>query len=235
MSLAGEAPPRHVLHGRRRGRPLSARRQALIDQRLPALRPATGSDGTLDLKGPLPGLCRLWLEIGFGAGEHLAWQAERHPGIWMLGAEPYRAGVAALLARIEERGLANVRIFDGDARALLDALPEASLERIFVLFPDPWPKTRHRKRRLVDGAMAARFAALLTDGGQLRLASDVGEHVRWLLAALRGCPQLAWTARRPGDWRQRPPDWPATRYEAKARSEGRRPVFLSFVRRPRQG
>ena len=234
MSLAGEAPSRRALHGRR-GRPLSARRRALIDQRLPALRPAPGGDGVLDLKGPLPGRCRLWLEIGFGAGEHLAWQAERHPGIWMLGAEPYRAGVAALLARIEERGLANVRIFDGDARALLAALPEASLERIFVLFPDPWPKTRHRKRRLVDGAMAARFAALLTDGGQLRLASDVEEHVRWLLAALRGCPQLAWTARRPGDWRRRPADWPATRYEAKARRAGRRPVFLSFVRRPRQG
>ena len=231
--MAAISPPR-ALYGRQ-GRPLSPRRRALIERHLPALRPAIASDGTLDLKGPRPGRDRLWLEIGFGAGEHLAWQAERHPDVWLLGAEPYRAGVAALLARGEERGLANLRIHDGDARPLLAALPDACLERIFVLFPDPWPKARHRKRRLIDAAMAARLAALLTDGGELRLASDVAAHVRWLLAALRGVGELAWTARRAGDWRQRPPDWPETRYEAKARRAGRRPAFLTFVRAPRPG
>ncbi len=225
--------PDRKLHGRRKGHRLSARRQALVENLLPRLRVAVGADGSVDLGGPVPGRDRLWLEIGFGAGEHLAWQARARPEVAMIGAEPFLNGVAGLLARIDEDGLANVRILDGDVRPLLDALPEASLERIAVLFPDPWPKARHRKRRLVNRETARGFARLLADGGELRLATDAMDHVRWMMAAVWPLADFAWTARRPADWRERPADWPETRYEAKARRQGRTPVFLAFRRVPR--
>ena len=186
-------------------------------------------DGTVNL-----GECgRLWLEIGFGAGEHLAWQAERNPDVTLIGAEIWHDGIANLLGRIERLGLDNVRILDGDATPLLMSLEPASLERILVLFPDPWPKARHRKRRFVNPQTAALFGELLADGGELRLATDIGDYARAMLLALRGRSELEWSARRPQDWRQRPQDWPETRYEAKARREGRTPLFLTFIRRPR--
>ncbi len=186
-------------------------------------------DGTVDLGAR----DRLWLEIGFGSGEHLAWQAERNRDVTLIGAEIWHDGVANLLTRIERMGLDNVRILDGDAVPLLMSLEPASLERILVLFPDPWPKARHRKRRLVNPQTAALFGELLADGGELRLATDIEDYARAMLLALRGQSELEWSARRPLDWRQRPLDWPETRYEAKARREGRTPLFLRFVRRPR--
>ena len=218
------------LYGRYRGRRLSRSRQDLVESLLPRLRPDIAGDGPVDLKAPSG---RLWLEIGFGSGEHLAWQASRNRDVTVIGAEPYIRGVAALLARVHDDALDNVRIVDGDVRPLLGALAPASLERVFVLFPDPWPKVRHHKRRIVNAGSVARFAELLVDGGELRLATDIMPYARWMLAALHMCPALAWTARRPADWRQRPDDWPPTRYETKARQAGRAPVFLSFTRRPR--
>ncbi|MBC6440629.1 MAG: tRNA (guanosine(46)-N7)-methyltransferase TrmB [Rhodospirillales bacterium] len=219
--------------GRRKGHALSARRQALVDTLLPRLRPALGGEGAVDLRGPLPGHDRLWLEVGFGGGEHLAWQAGANPDVTMIGAEPFLNGVASLLAHVDDGGLDNVRILDSDVRPLLDALPEASLERIVVLFPDPWPKTRHHKRRIVNRETARRFAALLADGGELRLATDIMDHARWMMAAVWPLDDLVWQARGPDDWRIRPDDWPETRYEAKARRAGRASVFLRFRRRPR--
>jgi len=172
-----------------------------------------------------------WLEVGFGGGEHLAALAEAHPEVGFLGCEPFLNGVAALLAAVEARGLANVRIHAGDARDLIDALPDAALGRAFVLFPDPWPKRRHRKRRFVQPDTLDRLARAMADGAELRLASDDAPLVDWMLFHARTHPAFAWTARRAADWRDRPADWPATRYEAK-RLHGT-PAFLAFRRRAR--
>ncbi len=179
-----------------------------------------------------PRPCAVWLEIGFGGGEHLAAQAARHPGIGFLGVEPFRNGVARLLEAVAAQGSRNVRVLVDDARLLLDALPEASLERAFVLFPDPWPKARHHKRRIVNPETAARLAEVIRPGGELRLATDDPDYGRWMLATLLAEPRFAWTAARAADWREPPADWVPTRYEAKARAAGRRPVFLTFSRLP---
>jgi len=221
------------LYGRRKGHDLSARRQALVNTLLPGLRPTIGENGGPDLKGAIPGRDRLWLEIGFGGGEHLAWQARHHPGVTHIGAEPFLNGVASLLAHIDDDGLANVRVLDGDVRPLLDALPDASVERIAVLFPDPWPKTRHHNRRIVNAETVAQFTRVLSDSGELRLATDIMDYARWMMRAVWPRQELEWTARGPRDWRERPADWPETRYEAKARAAGRTPVFLTFRRTPR--
>lgn len=141
--------------------------------------------------------------------------------------------MARLLREVEAQNLQNIRLFVDDARLLLDRLPEASLERVFVLFADPWPKKRHWKRRIVNAQTTARFAALLADGGELRVATDDPGYRRWILAHLLAEPRLAWQVSGPRDWRERTPDWPATRYEEKALAAGRRPVFLRFLRRPR--
>ena len=233
-AAAGRGPDRRV-YGRRKGHDLTPRRQALVENLLPGLRPAVRTDGRIDLKGPAPGRDRLWLEIGFGGGEHLAWQARANPGVTLIGAEPYLNGVASLLATVEDEGLANVRIIDDDVRPFLEGLPEASLERIFVLFPDPWPKARHHKRRMVSAWSVDRFADLLADGGELRLATDIMDYARWMMAHVWPHPAFRWTAQGPAGWRGRPADWPATRYEAKALQAGRTPVYLSFERLPRSG
>ncbi|GBD40806.1 tRNA (guanine-N(7)-)-methyltransferase [bacterium HR39] len=222
------------IYGRRVGHRLRPRRRRLLEELLPKLR--------IDLDDPrwqrvdprelFPGAEAVELEIGFGGGEHLVWQAERHPERGFVGVEPYLGGVARLLAAVEEKGLSNVRIVVDDARLLLPRLPDASLARIHVLFPDPWPKKRHHKRRIVNRETVRAFARLLVPGGELRLATDDPGYARWMLEAALAEPRLEWLAERAADWRERPPDWPGTRYEAKARREGRRPVFLRFRRRP---
>jgi tRNA (guanine-N7-)-methyltransferase len=175
----------------------------------------------------------VWLEIGFGAGEHLAEQAERHPEIGFIGSEVFEDGIVRLLGEIARRGLGNVRLFIDDARLLLDTLPAASIGRVFVLFPDPWPKRRHHKRRLIAPATLDLLAAVTEDRAELRLATDDRGYLAWMLEHLTAHPDFHWLARRPADWRERPPDWPPTRYEEKARAAGRRPAFLRFCRRPR--
>jgi tRNA (guanine-N7-)-methyltransferase len=233
MAKQTPSPGHQRLYGRRKGHVLTPRRQALIDDLLPTISPVIGEDGQLDLKGPVVGLDRLWLEVGFGGGEHLAWQAKQHPEITVIGAEPFLNGVASLLAHIEDEKLTNVRIIDDDVRPFLEAMPTASLERIMVLYPDPWPKLRHNKRRIVNTWSVDRFADLLIDGGELRLATDIMDYARWMMAAVWRHPDLVWTARRPCDWKDRPKDWPETRYEAKARKAGRPPVYLTFKRQSR--
>ena len=173
----------------------------------------------------------LWLEIGFGAGEHLAWQAARRPDAAVLGCEAFVEGIARLLARIEEERLANVRVFPGDARLLVAALPDACLARVFALFPDPWPKRRHWKRRLMSAAFLDDLARTMAPGAELRAATDHPALRNWMLARLLAHPAFAWTAREAADWRRRPPDWPPTRYERKALAAGRECVFLRFARR----
>lgn len=172
----------------------------------------------------------IWLEIGFGAGEHLAAQAARNPGVGFIGCEPFINGVAKLLEEIEEKSLRNVRIFNDDARFLIARLPRASVDRVFLLFPDPWPKKRHHKRRLVNAEMLALLAAILKKGGALRLATDHEEYAAWMLQHVLACEAFEWAAERPSDWKSPPADWAPTRYEEK-RVSGGAPVYFDFIRR----
>lgn len=229
----GRGPLRQrLLYGRRSGPRLRPGRKRLLDELLPRLSIALPESGRLDPRAlfarPVAGV---WLEIGFGGGEHLEARAAERPDIGFIGVEPFLAGVARLLAAIEARGLENVRILVDDARLLLRVLPDASLVGIDVLFPDPWPKARHHKRRIVAPATLAEMARVLEPGGELRLATDDPGYARWMLAAIRGEPRLEWLAERAADWRTPWADRPTTRYEAKALAAGRRPVYLSCRRR----
>lgn len=172
----------------------------------------------------------IWLEIGFGGGEHLAAQAQRNPGIGFIGVEPYVAGTAKLLAKIAGGGIANIRLYQSDARDIIEALPEASLGCVFVLFPDPWPKIRHHKRRLISTEVLDSLARVLRPGAEFHFATDDRSYLVWTLERLSCHPAFQWTAQSPKDWRNRPQDWPETRYEAKARSAGRICNYLRFVR-----
>lgn len=221
-------------YGRRYGRALRASRRRLLDERLPALRVPLAGDGEMDPRALFAATPEaVWLEVGFGAGEHLAAQAEAHPDIGFIGCEPFVNGVAALLARIEAGRLANVRVLDDDARLLFGRLPDASIARVYVLFADPWPKARHAKRRFIRPETLDALARVMTDGADLRFASDDMGYVGWTLERLAGHPDFTWTARRPGDWRHPPAGWRETRYEAKAKAAGRPCVYLTFRRRPR--
>lgn len=226
---------RRILYGRRRGRPLHRGQQALVDTLLPRLAvtlPETGPQtGTLDPAALFaPPVNDVWLEIGFGGGEHLAAQAAAHRDIGIIGCEVFENGIAKLLGEVERQGLANVRILADDARLLIAALPPASIGRVFILFPDPWPKQRHHKRRIVAEETLDALAAVMKDGAELRLATDDVGYLGWMLARAPVHPAFAWLAEGPADWRRRPADWPATRYEAKAIAAGRRPYFLRLRR-----
>jgi tRNA (guanine-N7-)-methyltransferase len=180
-----------------------------------------------------PARTSIWLEIGFGGGEHLAQLAEQHPRTGFIGCEIFENGIVKLLGEIERLGLDNIRIFADDARLLIAALPPASIGRVFILFPDPWPKRRQHKRRIVSRATLDGLAEIMTDDAELRLATDDATYLCWILERVTAHPAFEWLARRPGDWRERPPDWHPTRYEQKARAAGRPPAFLRVRRRPR--
>jgi len=231
MSDAPSQPSRR-LYGRRRGRPPREGRQRLQQELLPQISVTLPQAGSLDPKTLFPSRPEaVWLEIGFGGGEHLAEQAERHPEIGFIGVEVFENGIARLLAEIARRGLANIRIFADDARLLLDRLAPGSIGRVFILFPDPWPKRRHHKRRLIAPATLYRLAIIMQPGAELRLATDDRDYLAWMLEHATAHPDFLWLARSPADWRGRPPDWPTTRYEEKARAAGRAPAFLRFLRR----
>lgn len=226
-------PEQRRFYGRRKGRPLRKGQQHLIETLLPRLAIDLPAGDKLDPRTLFPAAIEeLWLEIGFGGGEHLAEQARLHPGIGILGCEVFLNGIATLLAQASAHGLANVRIHPEDARDLLDALPDQSLDRVFLLFPDPWPKRRHAERRFIQTRRLDQLARLMKPGAEFRVASDDPGYITWALAYLTAHPRFEWLARRPQDWRDRPADWPPTRYEAKALRAGRRPVFLRFRRRP---
>lgn len=224
-----DAPPPLRSFGRIRSRTLKPRQASLMETLLPSLRPPDA--GPVDPLGLAPGAQEAWLEIGFGGGEHMAGQAARRPDVVILGAEPFLNGVASALRHVEAQGLRNVRIHDGDARDLMARLPDASLDRIFVLFPDPWQKARHHKRRLVGPAFAAEAARLLRPGGRLRLATDWADYADQMLRVIPAEPRLEWTARCASDWRAAPADHIVTRYESKRLGDCA-PVWLDFVRRP---
>lgn len=212
--------------GRIKSRPIKPRQAALMDTLLPQLRVADGPIDPLALK---PDAAEVWLEIGFGGGEHMAAQAGKHPDALIIGAEPFQNGVASALRHIDEASLQNVRLHDGDVRDLMARLPAASLDRVFILFPDPWPKARHHKRRLVQTDLVADLARLLKPGGRLRFASDWADYVDWSLERFQASPELSWIAEAADDWRTPPADHVTTRYEEKQLGDCR-PVFLDFRR-----
>lgn len=224
--------------GRRKGKRLRGLQERRLAELLPRLRidlppgAAPLNPATL-FEDPEEDPKKIWMEIGFGGGEHLAAQAAAHPEIGFIGAEPFVNGIAKLLAAIDARALRNVRIRDADATALLTRLPDACLDRVYLLYSDPWPKRRQRKRRFVSDAALREIGRVLSDGGLFRFASDIDDYAGWVLARAARCPILAWTARGARDWTQPFPDWPGTRYEAKALTAGRRPTYLEFARLPR--
>lgn len=217
------------LYGRQQDKPLKARQQQLMETLLPRL--AVPMDGPVDPKALFPQADEIHLEVGFGGGEHLAWQAANNPRAGFIGAEPFVNGVAKALVHVDDNKLGNVRIHFGDARPLLEALPAASLARLYVLHPDPWPKKRHFKRRMISPWFFAEAARLLKSGGTLRVASDIRDYIRWTLMHAQNAAEFEWTAERAADWKTRPEDWPQTRYEAKSRREGRTPAYLVFRRK----
>jgi tRNA (guanine-N7-)-methyltransferase len=223
--LPGE-PRRLRSFGRTRSRAIKPRQAALVTSLLPGL---AVPEGPFDPRALAPAARETWLEIGFGGGEHLAAQAARRPDILALGAEPFQNGVASALRHIEAAGLTNVRLHPGDARDLMAALPDACLDRVFILFPDPWPKTRHAKRRLIQPAFVAEAARLTRPGATLRLATDWADYADHALAVFAAAGAFAWTAERADDWRRPPADHVPTRYEAKRLGDCA-PLWLEFAR-----
>ena len=214
-------------YGRRKGRPLSQNLQTLLAENLPQLRfdPAKSPQRQFT-NAPRD----MFLEIGFGGGEHLAGLAAARPESGFIGAEPFINGVATLLRHIAERGLENVLIWDDDVRLILQGLPDACLAGAYVMFPDPWPKRRHAARRIINPPMLDHLARIIRPQGRLVLASDDPTAKRWLLAEATSHHAFSWTARRPEDWRKRPDDIPETRYMKKAYAEGRVPSWFCFTR-----
>jgi tRNA (guanine-N7-)-methyltransferase len=192
-----------------------------MDTLLPSI--ALDPSQSVQIDGPL------WVEIGFGGGEHLAAQAAAHPEVTVLGAEPFTNGMASCLRHVEERGLANVRLLMGDGRELLAALPDAAVDRLFILFPDPWPKARQQKRRLVQPDVVAEIARVLKPRGRLRFATDVKSYADQALERFLADGRLVWQAARADDWRRAPADHVTTRYEEKNLGDCL-PVFFDFLR-----
>lgn len=233
--------------GRRKGRPLRAHHASLVEELLPQIEitlppgpeSESASEGQRDvvpesldpatLFGEMPPK-EIWLEVGYGGGEHLAGQALANPDVGIIGCEFFTAGIGKMLAHLEASDISNVRLFTGDARQLLASLTTASLARIFVLYPDPWPKLRHERRRFISPWAVSEFARLVRPGGTVRVVSDIPVYCRWTLQHFGADARFAWTAEGPDDWRDSPADWVPTRYEAKALREGRTPSYLDFLR-----
>jgi tRNA (guanine-N7-)-methyltransferase len=216
--------------GRRKGHPLRPRQAALFDALLPKL--------TLDLTRPAPTDLRslfanadsVRLEIGFGGAEHLIAQAAADPRSAFIGSDGYINAIAKALVAIDESNLGNVRLHHGDASALIDWLPDGSLARIDLLYPDPWPKRRHWKRRFIQDESLARLARILRRGGELRFATDIADYAAYVLARVLRSDDFEWTAETASDWREPWPEFNGTRYEAKAKREGRTPAYFIFRR-----
>ena len=219
------------LHGRRRGKKLRAHQATLLSTALPQL--------SLDLSQPLSDPAALfpdkpatlWLEIGFGGGEHLAAEADANQNTGYIGCEAFLNGIAKALALIESASLSNVRLYNGDARAVIEALPRSSLDGVYLLYPDPWPKRRHHGRRFLSGEGLARLARVMRPGAELRFATDIDDNAGWTLAHILRSPDFEWRAAGSADWQQPWPGWTGTRYETKAIRAARKPVYLTFQRK----
>ena len=219
-------------YGRRKGRPLSTAMQKRLDEMLPKLAVPAGFHTMTSLAACFAAtpVTTISLEIGFGGGEHLAALAKASPDSAFIGAEPFVNGIASLLRHIEEQNLQNIRIWPDDVRLILSELPEASLSSVYIMFPDPWPKTRHASRRIFNSTTLDKLAFCVKLGGSLRFASDHPVAKSWLLAGALHHPAFSWTVHSARDWRERPADWPQTRYMAKSVREGRAPSWFDFKR-----
>ncbi len=230
MSPASPLP--RAFFGRRKGRLLRPRQAELFDTLLPRLAIDVSQPAPADLRLLfVPPVDEIRLEIGFGGGEHLIAQAQANPRCGFIGSDAFVNAMAKVLAAIDAQALANVRLYFGDATHLLDWLPAASLARVDLLYPDPWPKRRHWKRRFVRDASLAEIARILRPGGEFRFATDIADYAAWTLARVLRSPDFAWTAERADDWRQPWPGFAGTRYETKALREGRTPCYLTFQRK----
>jgi tRNA (guanine-N7-)-methyltransferase len=211
--------------GRRQARPLKARQKQLLENLLPQVE--------LQLNQPIDiaGLgSRLWLEIGFGGGEHIAYQAQHHPDVTIIGVEPFINGIASLLNHMDDQQLTNIRIVQDDARLVLKALPDHCLEKIFVLFPDPWPKKRHHKRRIVNEKTVQEFTRLLKPHGWLILATDIEDYGQWMQEAVATVPQFTLQLHRRSSLHDRPDGWFVTRYEQKGCDQERQCTYLTYCK-----
>ena len=215
------------LYGRRSGHKLRQGRAALLEELLPRV---SVPEGALDSNALFGDDRPLEFEIGFGSGEHLAWQAAARPGAGFVGCEPFLNGVVGALAKIEDARLGNVRLHMGDALEVLERLPDASLDRLYLLHPDPWPKARHAKRRMVNDGPLDVVAAKLKPGGEFRLGTDDPTYCRWSMMIMNRRSDFDWLAECAGDFLVRPADWPETRYEAKARRKGHEVWYFRYRR-----
>jgi len=226
--------PRRNFYGRLKGHNLKQSQKDYLEEDLNALSPgpvdweANPARDPLDMAALFGGR-PAWLEVGFGGGEHLVHQAAQNTDVGLIGAEPYINGVAMLLGKIRRAGVDNVRVHPGDVRDLFEVLPDATIARAFLLYPDPWPKTRHHRRRFVTGEHLAPLHRVLQPGAIFRVATDIEDYVRQTLEQV---PRhgFEWLAERPDDWRKPWDDWIPTRYEQKALREGRVPHYLTFRR-----
>jgi tRNA (guanine-N7-)-methyltransferase len=225
-----EAKRAGAFFGRRKGHALKPRQAALFETLLPQLALDLNAPAPNDLRALFSGVSNVRLESGFGGGEHLIAEATRQPDVGFIGIEPFINGMAKALAAIDDRKLKNIRLHHGDATDILAWLPAASLSRFDLLYPDPWPKRRHWKRRFVQDKSVAAIARLLRSGGEFRFASDIPDYVAWTLMRLMRSGDFEWTAEQADDWRKPWPHFFSTRYEAKAKREGRVPCYLIFRR-----
>jgi tRNA (guanine-N7-)-methyltransferase len=216
------------LYGRRTGHKLRQGQSALVEELLPQI--SVPETGPLDARNLFGDDRPLELEIGFGKGEHMAGQAAMRPDHGFIGCEPFLDGVVGALMKIEADGIANIRLHMGDALDVLERLPDASLERVYLLHPDPWPKTRHAKRRFMNPGPITRIAQKLKPGGEFRFGTDHPVYCRWAMMIMDGHPDFEWLAEMPCDFLMRPDDWPETRYEAKARAKGHEVWYMRYRR-----
>jgi tRNA (guanine-N7-)-methyltransferase len=217
--------------GRRKGHALKRQQAALLETLLPRLAVDLASPAPRNLAGLFPHQPRdIWLEIGFGGGEHLIAHARAHSEIGFIGCEPFVNGMAKALVAIDANSLGNIRLHFGDALDLIDWLPDGALAGVDLLYPDPWPKKRHWKRRFVQDETVARLARVVRSGGIFRFATDIPHYAAWTLERLLRAPEFMWTAEKADDWRRPWPEWIETRYEAKAKREGRTPAYFIFRR-----
>lgn len=234
----GELPRdrRIATFGRQGSRNLSPHQRELMRTMLPELRVPMPDSGMVDLglvfphSTGEPGTSEFWLEIGFGSGEHMIGQAKANPQLGYLGCEVFREGVGRALSKIEQDALTNIRLWDDDARDLLERLPDACLDRAFILFPDPWPKPRHHKRRIVSMETLDLLARVMKPGAVLRCVTDIDHYAAWMVEHFLRHPDFDWLASSPDDWRNTPDDWVPTRYQAKATREGRPSYYLDAQR-----
>jgi len=225
----GDPTTLNRLYGRSSGHKLRAAQRQLVEELLPGM--AVPGQGEISARRLFGDDRPLHLEIGFGSGEHLAYRADLLPDHGFIGCEPFLNGVAAALAHIREGRLANVRLWRGDALDVLRRLPDGSLSFLYLLHPDPWPKARHSKRRMVNDGPIDLFADKMKAGAELRIATDHPVYLQWALMVMkRHAHQFEWLAKTPADFLERPGGWPETRYEAKAAREGRRAYYLRYRR-----